>query len=134
MSSFPVFSSKVATEVDVSALADGAVLGQPIDMARLTKVSVQAILQGLAGAAVDTFIKLQASDVNDYSGSSRSWSDDPLHWVDVTSAQVALVDGTNCVTFSAADLPSRYIRVVFDSGAGTITAGTLDLWVTCKNG
>lgn len=134
MSSFPVFSSKVASEVDVSALADGAVLGQPVDMARLTKVSVQAILQGITGASGAAVIKLQASDVNDYSGSSRPWSDNALHWVDVTSAEVALVNGTNCVTFSAADLPSRYIRVVFDSDTDTITAGTLDLWVTCKHG
>lgn len=134
MSSFPVFSSKVASAVDVSALADGDVVGSPIDMARLTKLSAQAILTGVAGATGNAVVKLQASDVNDYAGSSRSWSDNPLHWVDVTSASVALVNGTNCVTFSAADIPSRYVRIVFDADGDTISAGALDLFVTCKHG
>ena len=134
MSNFPVFTSEVTSAVDVSALADGDVVKSPIDMVRLTKLSAQAILTGIAGATGNAVIKLQASDVNDYTGNSCSWSNNPLHWVDVTSASAALVNGTNCVTFAAADIPSRYVRIVFDAGGDTISAGSLELFVTCKHG
>lgn len=133
MSSYPFFSSKTAENVDLSAASDGDVLGKPIDMARLTKISVQAILTGVAGAtATDAdSIKLQASDVVGEPGADFFSSDD-LHWVDVSSALVQLVNGTNCVTFSAADLPSRFVRIVLNKSG--VSAGTANVYVTCKHG
>ena len=135
MSSFPFFSSKTADDFNLATELDGAVIGKVIDMSRLTKISVQILTIGVAdssGTDADAVI-LQASDVLDYSNSVLgSWSNAAASWVNVSSALAQLANGSNTVTFSAADLPSRFVRLVLAKSA--ITAGTLDVFVTCKHG
>ena len=135
MSSYPFFSSKTASDVDLATTASGSVIGSVIDMGRLTKISVQILTNGITdstGTNADAII-LQASDVLDYSNSVVApWSNNSAHWANVSSALAQLANGSNSVVFSAADLPSRFVRVVLAKSG--ITAGTISLYVTCKHG
>lgn len=127
----PFFSSKLASAFDVATSGATAVLGQPIDAARLSKFSVQVVRTGLAGADASTKVKLQVSNVLRHDGSPRAWSDTDADWVDVSLAEVTLVNGSGSSFFSSSDIPARFVRVVFTKGAAT--GGTLDVFVSCKS-
>ena len=130
MSSFP-FSSINLTRVPVQITdTTPTAIGRPIDMARLTKISVQAgsedpTVSGFAGE-----IKLQASDFIETQGKLGDWPTDDTKWIDVAGASAAL-SGEDCVMFSSSNISSRWIRVVFTGSAGV---GELQVFATCKHG
>ena len=131
MSNIPFLSTTVDKDVDLNAVANGYVFGQPLDLKRLTSLSVQVVATGVAGATTDK-VMLQGSDVIETENGPKPWSDTDLYWQDITSAEVTLGNGTNCFTFSAADLNSRFVRLVYEKVS--ITAGTAEVYATAKNG
>lgn len=137
MASYPTLSTELTQDspLDIStAAATEIVGGKPIDARRLTTFSATVRVLGLTGGT-DATVKLQATDVLNYTNPAYEFPapDDDDMWVDVSSGSVTLsATGDNVFTFSVNDLPQAFIRVVFTKN--TATGGTVEAFVTCKNG
>lgn len=135
MSSYPSLSTELtqAAPLDISAAgATEVVGGKPIDARRLSTFSAQVRVASLAGAG-DATVKLQVSDVLDYTNPAYPFpaSDADADWVDVSGATCTLaIDGT--FTFSVNSLPQGFARLLFTKNGAT--AGSVEVFVTCKNG
>lgn len=135
MASYPTLSTELTRTVplDISAAGATEVVGaKPADIGRLNTFSAQVRVAGLAGAG-DATVQLQVSDVLDYENPAYDFpaSDDDADWVNVSGAVCTLTtDGT--FTFSVNVLPQRFARLLFTKNGAT--AGTVEVFVTCKNG
>jgi hypothetical protein len=121
MSSFPFAVGQLAS---AQSLNSSTVVGEVFKALRLTKGTVQMIVQG----TVSGNIKIQGSNVIVTSGPD-GYSTNPAHWSDIDTTAVAIT--TSGVVMAQFDtFGAHFLRVFFENTSGT---GTADVWFCFKS-